>query len=230
MTPDHLVAVSTMLSERRGPRHALWIGVSWGFGHSTTLFAAALVLILLRLTVPDRLALAFEFGVGVLVVFLGLQVTVRLWRARLHVHPHTHGQRRHLHIHSHANSALHAEGHHRTAEAGPHLRGKSYLVGLVHGLAGSAALMLLPLASIDSPALSLAYGALFGLGSVAGMSVVTAALALPLRLSARRAPGWTGVSSSPPARPACCSGACSCTRPASPRGCSSSLRRPSKSE
>ena len=150
--------------------------------------AAALVLTLSRLTIPVRLALAFELARGLLLVFLGVQMLLRLRRARLHAHIHTHRGHQHSHIHSHAGSTLHPELHHRGARARLPLRRKSFAIGLVHGLTGSAAVMLLVLAGIESPALRMVYVTIFGLGSVAGMAAVTVVLTLPLVLSARRAP------------------------------------------
>lgn len=185
---DHVVAVSTIVSEYRNPLRALWVGVSWGLGHTTTLFLLGLVVIAVGVVIPDQLALAFEFGVGIVLVLLGLQVLWNLWRRALHLHSHEHEEQAHAHLHVHDQSPAHAHPSAvdwRLDLMRPSFRRKSYLVGTVHGLAGSAALMLIVLSSIESPLWGLAYIVLFGLGSVASMGIITIFLGLPFSLSSR---------------------------------------------
>ena len=156
LDPDHVVAVSTIVSQYRNPLRSFWVGVSWGLGHTTTLLLIGIVIIALRLTISDRLALLLEFFVGIILVGLGAQVVYSFRKKRVHQHSHGHEEEDHLHFHSHAqaqnetrNEAL--DHHNATGVGKPFLRKKSYVVGLVHGVAGSAALTLLVLASIDSP-------------------------------------------------------------------------------
>ncbi|MBI2328869.1 MAG: urease accessory protein UreH [Chloroflexi bacterium] len=206
--PDHLVAVTTIVSAYRNPLKAIWIGVSWGLGHTTTLLLMGVLLLFVKITMPERIAHLFEFLVGVVLVILGIQVFWSLRRSRVHFHPHSDDSQPHTHFHSHVESPSHA--HHRrlgwsnlgyfliagvipgehpqTALRGslkPFLRLKSYVVGTIHGLAGSAALMLLVLASLESRWLGVWYILLFGLGSVVSMGLVTILLALPFSVSAR---------------------------------------------
>ena len=189
LDPDHLVAVSTIVSEYRNPLRSFWVGVSWGLGHTTTLLLVGVVIIALRLAIPDRMALLLEFFVGIMLVALGAQVTYRLWKARLHQHLHAHPEQAHQHLHSHTENPGHAPEHHRGWGIGkPFLRKKSYLVGIVHGLAGSAALTLLVLSSIKSAVAGIAYILLFGLGSVLSMGLVTILISFPIVLSANRLP------------------------------------------
>jgi ABC-type nickel/cobalt efflux system permease component RcnA len=189
LDPDHVVAVSTIVSQYRNPLRSFWIGVSWGLGHTTTLLLLGVVIIALRLTIPDRLALLLEFFVGLMLVGLGAQVLYYYRKKRVHQHLHGHEARAHQHFHSHAADPGHAPEHHQDRGIGkPFFRKKSYLVGIVHGLAGSAALTLLVLASIESPIAGMAFILLFGLGSVLSMGVATILISLPFVFSANRLP------------------------------------------
>jgi ABC-type nickel/cobalt efflux system permease component RcnA len=189
LDPDHVVAVSTIVSEYKNPLRSFWVGISWGLGHTTTLLIIGIVIIALRLTIPERMALLFEFAVGVMLVGLGIQVIYSFRKKKVHQHAHGHEQEAHQHFHSHAKSPEHAPEHHNTHGIGkPFLRRKSYVIGLVHGVAGSAALTLLVLASIESPIVGLAYILLFGLGSVLSMGIMTVIIGLPFVISAGRLP------------------------------------------
>ena len=198
LDPDHVVAVSTIVSQYRNPLRSFWVGVSWGLGHTTTLFILGIVIIALRLTIPDRLALLLEFFVGVMLVGLGAQVVYSFLKQRVHQHRHGHEEEDHLHFHSHApaqdktqNESL--EHHNATGVGKPFLRKKSYVVGLVHGVAGSAALTLLVLASIESPLAGLVYILLFGLGSILSMGVMTIFISFPFVFSANRMPNLNRI-------------------------------------
>ena len=189
LDPDHVVAVSTIVSEYKNPLRSFWVGISWGLGHTTTLLIIGIVIIALRLTIPERMALLFEFAVGVMLVGLGIQVIYSFRKKKVHQHAHGHEEEAHHHFHSHSKSPEHVPEHHNTHGIGkPFLRRKSYVIGLVHGLAGSAALMLLVLASIESPIAGLAYILLFGLGSVLSMGIMTVVIGLPFVISAGRLP------------------------------------------
>ena len=189
LDPDHVVAVSTIVSEYRNPMRSLWVGVSWGLGHTTTLLVLGIVIIALRLTIPDRLALLLEFFVGIMLIGLGVQVIYNFRKKRVHHHLHGNQEDSHQHFHAHARSPGPGEGHHRMLGIGrPYLRKKSYLVGTVHGVAGSAALTLLVLASIDSPLAGMVYILVFGVGSVVSMGIMTILISFPFVLSANRLP------------------------------------------
>jgi|TARA_Y100000031_G_scaffold144890_1_gene176878 ABC-type nickel/cobalt efflux system permease component RcnA len=189
LDPDHVVAVSTIVGEYRNPMKAFWVGVSWGFGHTTTLFLLGVVIITLRLTIPDRLALLLEFAVGIMLVGLGAQVIYNFRKKKVHRHRHGHVEKAHLHYHSHAQEPEPAQGHHQTLGIGkPFLRKKSYFVGMAQGMAGTAALTLLVLASIESPITGIIYLLLFGVGSVLSMGLMTILIGLPFVFSANRLP------------------------------------------
>ncbi len=189
LDPDHLIAVSNIVSEYRNPLRAFWVGFSWGLGHTTTLFLIGIVIISFHLTIPDRLVQLFESFVGIMLIGLGIQVIYNFRKKKAHQHIHVHNEGTHQHFHSHAQNLGHGEEHHRVAGIGkPFFRKKSYLVGTIHGMAGSAALTLLVLASIDSPLVGIGYILLFGLGSVLGMGIMTVFISLPFIFSAVRLP------------------------------------------
>lgn len=198
LDPDHVVAVSTIVSQYRNPLRSFWVGVSWGLGHTTTLLIIGIAIIALRLTISDRLALLLEFFVGVMLVGLGAQVVYGFIKKKVHQHSHGHEEEDHLHFHSHAQAQEERQPesleHHNAAGVGkPFLRKKSYVVGLVHGVAGSAALTLLVLASIESPWAGLVYILLFGLGSILSMGVMTIFISFPFVYSANRLPNLNRI-------------------------------------
>lgn len=189
LDPDHVVAVSTIVGEYRNPLRSFWVGISWGLGHTTTLFLAGIVIITLRLTIPERLALFLEFGVGIMLVGLGIQVIYSFQKKKVHQHAHGHEEDAHTHFHSHAENPAHSPEHQGVKGVGkPFFRKKSYFIGTIQGLAGSAALTLLVLASIDSPLAGIGYILLFGLGSVLSMGVMTILISMPIIFSANRLP------------------------------------------
>ena len=198
LDPDHVVAVSTIVSQYRNPLRSFWVGVSWGLGHTTTLLIIGVTIIALRLTIPDRMALLLEFFVGVMLVGLGAQVVYGFLKKKVHQHSHGHEEEDHLHFHSHAPPPekiqnVKVEHHNDTGIGKPFLRKKSYIVGLVHGVAGSAALTLLVLASIESPWVGLVYILLFGLGSILSMGVMTIFISFPFVYSANRLPNLNRI-------------------------------------
>ena len=192
LDPDHVVAVSTIVSEYRNPMRSFWVGISWGLGHTTSLLLIGIVIIALRLTIPDRLALLLEFSVGLMLVGLGLQVIYNFRKKGVHHHFHSHEKSAHDHLHSHVQDLSHAPKHHLTAGVGkPFLRKKSYFVGTVHGVAGSAALTLIVLTSIESVIAGIVYIVLFGLGSVISMGIMTFFISFPFVFSGNRLPNLT---------------------------------------
>jgi ABC-type nickel/cobalt efflux system permease component RcnA len=175
---DHLAAVATLARESRGVRESAFRGAVWGLGHTLTLFLVGGVCLLLGGVMPDGFARAAEAGVGAMLVVLGVQVFVRMRSQGVHVHAHRHDDGTvHLHAHSHPPAADHPAEHrhsHRTS-----FPRRALVIGLVHGLAGSAALLLLALETTTSPWVGLLYIGVFGLGSVIGMAVLSAAIAVP---------------------------------------------------
>ncbi len=182
---DHVAAVASLASGSKSIGETTRMGVAWGLGHTATLFLIGSVVLVLDWVVPETFALVLEFAVGLMLVGLGLDVMIRLARRKAHFHAHAHGGAQHFHAHGHAPIG----GHDAAAHGHAHPRGlplRAFLVGIMHGMAGSAALVLLTLSTISSLWLGFAYMLLFGLGSVIGMAILSCAIALPLRFTAGR--------------------------------------------
>ena len=184
---DHLAAVATLASRQTSLAQTLRQGVAWGVGHTLTLMLFGGAVFVLGQAITPNLEQALETAVGFILVLLGADVLRRLVRDRIHFHIHRHDAAApHVHAHSHRGEGQHAQSPHRHAHA-KRWPLRALAVGMMHGLAGSAALVVLSLKAAPSPSLSLGLGhiAVFGLGSIAGMAVLSMAIALPLRLSAR---------------------------------------------
>jgi hypothetical protein len=181
---DHIAAVSSIAARRSDIGDIVKHGLTWGLGHTLTLFGFAGAAIVLGHALPEHFAGPIETAVGVMLVGLGAHVLWRLWRDRVHFHRHGHGDGTvHIHAHSHAGKTA---AHARDAHAHEHgFRWRTLLVGLMHGMAGSAALLMLTVSQASSPAVGLGYVALFGIGSMIGMGVLSTFIAVPLAVSAR---------------------------------------------
>ena len=181
---DHIAAVSSIAARRTHIGDIVKHGLTWGLGHTLTLFTVAGAAILLGQALPENLARPMETAVGLMLVGLGAHVLWRLWRDRVHFHRHGHDDGTvHFHAHSHAGETL---SHTRASHAHAHgFRWRSLLVGLMHGMAGSAALLVLAASQASSAAAGLAYIAVFGIGSMVGMGALSAVIAVPLAVSAR---------------------------------------------
>ena len=179
---DHLAAVSTMAAERRSLLDSSLIGILWGAGHTAALMIAGLLVIFLHLQIGERTSKALEFCVGVMLIVLGASALRRLARSRkIHMHAHEHHGFWHVHPHLHGRNDDAPHRHHGLASGV-----RPVLVGMMHGLAGSAALTLLVLATIPNPALGLIYIMVFGVGSIGGMMIMSTLFALPSKLTSRR--------------------------------------------
>jgi cytochrome c biogenesis protein CcdA len=181
---DHIAAVSSIAARRSRIGDIIKHGLTWGLGHTLTLFVFAGVAILLGRAIPETVAKPIEGAVGVMLIGLGAHVLWRLWRDRVHFHRHGHANGTvHFHAHSHAGDT---QPHTRTAHIHEHgFRWRTLLVGLMHGMAGSAALLVLAVTQASSPVAGLGYVALFGIGSMIGMGALSAVIAVPLAVSAR---------------------------------------------
>jgi hypothetical protein len=176
MEADHIAAVSTIVSTGKNRlSHAPLLGMMWGLGHMATLFVAGVIVLLFAISIPEKVSSTLEFGVGVMLVFLGATTltgfnTGKFMRGIFgrHTHKHVHVHEDTGVVHSHDHDHLdHRHGH------------KSLVVGMVHGMAGSGALMLVVLSTISSVPLGLAYIALFGAGSIASMAAMSTLIGLP---------------------------------------------------
>lgn len=176
---DHLAAVSAIVSDHKNVVSASIVGGFWGFGHTLSLFIVGALVVLVKLQISESTEAMFEGVVGIMLVVLGVNAIRKIFTAeKIHAHTHEHDGHKHSHIHIHQD-AKNERSHHRFAP-------RSVLVGMIHGLAGSAGLMLLVLPTIPSPAVALLYIAIFGIGSIAGMMIMSLLMGLPLHLTAGR--------------------------------------------
>ena len=208
--PDHVIAVTTILSRQRSITGAAVIGALWGVGHTLTILVVGAGIVLLGWVIPPRVGLSLELSVGVMLVLLGVMnlsgVLQRVTEAvtppgpepgQVHAHAHAHGDYIHTHVHGHQPEA-HPHRPDRTPLArldrllgalGLYQVLRPLIVGMVHGLAGSAAVALLVLTTIGNSAWAVVYLLVFGVGTIAGMMLITAGLAWPLRAATTRFAG-----------------------------------------
>jgi high-affinity nickel-transport protein len=186
---DHVVAISTIVSKQRGIRNAAFIGSVWGLGHTITIFIVGSLIILFGVTIPPRLGLSMEFSVAIMLILLGVlnltgamqTITARLTRARLNDQPAL-GIPGVSRVPTPSNSRL----KNSLATLGVYQCVRPLVIGLVHGLAGSAAVALLVLSTIHDPHWAAVYLVIFGIGTMIGMMCMTAAIAVPLTYAGDR--------------------------------------------
>jgi hypothetical protein len=183
---DHVAAVASLATRSPSIAHAVKQGAFWGLGHTLTLFIFGSIVIWMDTIMPEKLAQGLELAVGVMLIFLGADVFRRMFRERVHFHSHFHRDGAfHFHAHAHAGEQGHdPQRHEHVHQAGFPLR--ALLVGLMHGMAGSAALILLTLQTVRSPATGMIYILVFGVGSILGMAALSAIIVIPLHKSAKR--------------------------------------------
>lgn len=182
---DHVAAVASLSAQSRSRGQVLRLGLLWGVGHTVTLFVVGLFVLSLNTMVPDHFSHGLEFVVGVMLVLLGGDLIVRLIRERVHFHVHGHGDgMRHFHAHSHAGEKIHRAANHQHPH-GSGLSLRSLVVGMIHGLAGSAALIVIALQTVPSVPMGLAYIGVFGVGSILGMGLLSTVISVPMQAAAR---------------------------------------------
>lgn len=182
--PDHLAAVSTLATRQESVRVAARLGLAWALGHTATLGLVALAVIAAGLRLPAAFSAGAELVVGALLVLLGLPVVLRYARGRWHMHAHVHDGAPHLHLHSHRHGASHSHTHPLWDVR------RSLGLGVAHGLAGSAAIVVLLVAAAPTAAARTAYFAAFGAGTIVGMLAVSFALGGIVRLASRTGTRW----------------------------------------
>lgn len=187
---DHVAAVATLATGTRSLGRTVAQGVAWGMGHTLTLMLFGGAVLVAGAVVPEQAARSLELAVGVMLVLLGADTLRRLRRERIHFHAHRHASHQaHFHAHSHRGETAPHDPKRHEHEHPPGFPARALVVGMVHGMAGSAALVLLSLEVLHSPAWGLVYIAIFGAGSILGMALLSVAIAVPLRLTSRRL-GW----------------------------------------
>jgi ABC-type nickel/cobalt efflux system permease component RcnA len=197
---DHVVAISTIVSQNRGLLPSAIVGALWGAGHTAALLVMGGVVLGLRVAIPEGLSNWLEFGVALMILGLGFSA---LWRAlrrgsEIHVHQHSHDGTAHVHVHFHEVTTRHDQEPDVSEQPVTHARHdhgvsvigiKPVIIGKIHGLAGSGALTLLVLTQIKSAWLGLIYLAIFGVGSIAGMLLMSTLIGLPFALNSRHLTG-----------------------------------------
>jgi ABC-type nickel/cobalt efflux system permease component RcnA len=185
LDPDHLVAVSTIVSEHKSVARSSLVGTFWGLGHTASLLVISLAVLFLRASIPANIARWMEAPVALMLIGLGATTMLRVmrgrgWRIHSHTHVHEEAEAPHTHIH------VHLQDEHSHRHRLFRLGRRPFVVGMVHGVAGSAALTLAVLTTIPSVALGLIYIAIFGMGSIGGMLLMSALIGLPFAVTARR--------------------------------------------
>ncbi len=186
---DHVAAMASLATRSPGMRATMRVAGAWGVGHASILVIFGTVLVLLGATVPESLARWLEAAVGAMLILLGIGVLGRLRGKHIHAHAHDHDggvRHAHLHIHEHGRAG-HAHGHARALAA------RALLVGCVHGLAGTAGLVLLAVPTVESGTAAIAYLVVFGAGTVLGMMLFSLLISVPLAMSVRRLRWLAGV-------------------------------------
>ncbi|MBA2458002.1 MAG: hypothetical protein H0V43_03485 [Gemmatimonadales bacterium] len=183
--PDHLTAVSTLVlsDDRNGARRAGVLGLAWGAGHATTLFAFGLPVVLFRRYLPETVQRAAEALIGLVIIGLSVRLLLRWRRGCFHAHPHTHGQVRHAHPHVHEQREAAHPAHthvHRHAEELGRSPVAAYGIGLVHGTGGSAMVGVLLLGAASSRAQAVMALLLFSTATALSMALVSAAVGYAL--------------------------------------------------
>lgn len=203
--PDHVIAVTTIVSRERSLKQAGVVGAAWGFGHTLTILSVGAVMILFRIMLPPRLGLSMELAVGVMLIVLGLRNMGPLFgfarapmhtvagtsESQFHQHGddvHSHGAHGHAHSHDPAKTPLGCFDR-LFGRIGVYQIVRPLLVGIVHGLAGSAAVALLVLSTIQSFRWAIAYLVVFGIGTIVGMMVITLTIASTFSLGQARFAG-----------------------------------------
>lgn len=171
--PDHMSAVMTQVGKKHTRiklatiKNSL-LGAIWGFGHTTTILLVSFLVFVLALNIPSIIFDGFEFLVGVMLIILGISMYKKFFQMK-HTHPHEHDGIIHTHPHEHNQNHTHTH--------------RSYLIGCLHGLAGSGSLIALTAATINDISEIFLVLLVFGLGSILGMAIISGTLSIPFRFS-----------------------------------------------
>ena len=174
--PDHMAVVSNYVHRSPSFMRSAVMGISWGSGHTVTLMIAGIILMVFKIAIPEHISGYFEYLIGLLLLGFGVNIFYRLIKSRTHIHLHDHEGKKHLHFHSHADQKDHEHSH------------RSFLFGILHGLAGTSSLMLVVISSIDSYELGISFILVFGIGSIIGMLLFSLTLWLSFNFTFKSFP------------------------------------------
>jgi ABC-type nickel/cobalt efflux system permease component RcnA len=186
---DHVVAISTIVSRHKNVFRSAVVGALWGVGHTVSLLIVGVIVLSLRIAIPEMVSNWLEFAVALMIVGLGVSALWRVSRTsnEVHIHQHDHDGVSHTHVHFHEKENKHQPATHVVhSHAVSQVGWKPVLIGMVHGLAGSGALTLLVLTQISSALLGFFYVLMFGVGSIAGMLLMSGLIGLPFAFASRR--------------------------------------------
>lgn len=181
---DHVAAVASLATKTTSVREGLVLGATWGVGHTITLFIFSSIVLIVDTVISAQLALALEFFVGCMLMLMGGVIIKEIVIKRIHLHMHKHSDgTTHLHFHSHAQENIEHKSNPHQHTHSQQFSIRALLVGMMHGMAGSAALIVLPLDSVSSIETRLVYIFLFGSGSILGMALLSSMIIIPLKHS-----------------------------------------------
>ena len=171
LDPDHLMAVTTLVagSKEDGTARAGRLGTIWGTGHAVAIAALGLPVVLFHTLLHDVVARAAETAIGIIIVLLAFRLLLRWRHGAFHVHLHEHEGERHVHVHAHRAASGHAHEHPR-----PRTPLQAFLIGVTHGVGGSAAVALLVLASVPSRTWAAVALLIFAAGTAVSMGALSA--------------------------------------------------------
>ena len=178
--PDHIIAVSTIAIQSKKLYRSTLAGVFWGIGHTATLFIIGVILILMKGEIPEKVAMSLEFLVGIMLVYLGVTTINSFKKTLLRQNVLDGDEHKHVSSHSHGDHQIHNHSHNKISYI------KSMLIGLVHGLAGSGAMILLTMSTVKSVGEAIVYILIFGVGTVIGMLFFTTIIGLPFVFSVKK--------------------------------------------
>ncbi|GAX91353.1 sulfite exporter TauE/SafE family protein [Effusibacillus lacus] len=180
LEPDHVIAVSTIASHSRKLWRSSLAGVFWGIGHTATLFVVGLFFLLFKNEIPRVWEMSLEMAVGIMLVYLGASSLLPYRKKKVHVHEHEHDGMPHKHFHSHQVYRTHNHDHKDVSYV------RSMIIGLVHGMAGSAAMLILTMSTAQGVLQGALYILIFGGGTVIGMLLFTTLIGIPFVLSVNK--------------------------------------------
>jgi ABC-type nickel/cobalt efflux system permease component RcnA len=178
LDPDHIVAVSTILCKCTSLRKSVVSATAWGAGHSVTVLLIGLLVLALRISIPDSVVQLFELAAGAMLVVLGALLLRPIIAQRIHTHHHRNASgdssQTHSHLKEDKKGLVHSHNHVH----------KSVFTGILQGMAGSAALMLVTLTTVSSAELGLIFIGVFGVGVILGMVCIACVISSVLNYTA----------------------------------------------